>query len=185
MNAALSLSGRDTLNTVDSAFILEHAEHILPADLHHNFLEAANIGRAGLQRLHFPAPGFSETAVHAHQIRREEGGLITAGARTDFQQRITAFERIRWQDGKLNGALQCGHFLFDDRDFSGCHGGEFFITAFQHVLTFRQFMELLLILVPIAQKIAELPVLTRHLAGSFRLVKKARLAHQLLQEMKA
>jgi len=126
VNPALGLGGGDALDAVDSAFVAHGSKHGLAREFEDNFLEAAELGRAGGEGIEFPSPRFGVTAVHPEKIPSKDGSFGSACTRSDFYDGVAVFIRIRWKNRT--------------KDFGFCDGfvpGEFGGFLLGHLPHFR------------------------------------------------
>jgi hypothetical protein len=70
-----------------------------PSTVKDDFLVAAQLGRTGVDDAARPAHAVGIAGVHAVEIAREQRGLVAAGARADFHDRVAAVVRIGRQQG--------------------------------------------------------------------------------------
>ena len=85
VDSALGFSGWNPLNTMNTGLVFQEAENLFTCDLENDLFVSADVGRTAPEVLTFPAPAFSVALVELHQLTSKERGLVTAGARTDFQ----------------------------------------------------------------------------------------------------
>ena len=116
MDSALGLGGGYALDAVDAAFVAHGGKHGLARQFKDNFLEAAELGRAGGEGIEFPSPGFGVTAVHPKKISSKDGGFRAACARPNFDDGVAVFIRI-------GGENRTKDFGFCDGFVSGEFGG--------------------------------------------------------------
>lgn len=185
VDAALGLGGGDTLDAVDAALVTEAAEDFVAADFHDDFLEAADIGRAGFEGFDLPAAGFGEAGVHADEIGGEEGGFVAACACTDFEEGIAALKGVAGEDGDLDDVFELGEAALDDVYLGGGQGLKFGITAGGHLAAVGEFGDLFLVEVPVFQEGVELAMFAGEFTGFFGVVKEAGVSHEILEELEA
>src|ERR1700733_94106 len=98
MNTALGLRRRNALHPMDSAFVFQLRVHPLALDDGNHFLQAADSRFRFRKDLHFPAMLFSETRVHAEDLRYEERSLVSTSAGTDLQNDVLLVVGILGQE---------------------------------------------------------------------------------------
>ena len=95
VNAALRLGGRHALNTMHAALIFEPLENIRAGDRKNNFLEPAEIGRAGVHCFDLPIARLGVMRIHPVKIRSKQRGFPSTGAGADFDDGIARIRRVR------------------------------------------------------------------------------------------
>jgi hypothetical protein len=182
VDAALRLGGGHALHAVDAAFVFHDAVHVISADFDDDFLEPADFGGAGVELLDLPAFGFGKTAVHAQQIGGKEAGFITAGAGANFEDDIAAFERIRRQDGLLDGFFEIDEALFENGNLGGGHLSEFFVLlGLGHDAVLGELDLGFFIRGPVGEEFLQAAVLAQHVAGFFGVVVEVRAADDVFE----
>jgi hypothetical protein len=88
MDAAAGFGLGHPLHAVDAAFVAQGAVDAATADVHDDFLDAADGGQGLGHRLHLPAVVLADPLVHAQQVLGEEGSLVAAGAGADLQKDV-------------------------------------------------------------------------------------------------
>jgi len=116
------------------------------------------------------------------QIGGKEGGLITTGARADFEDDVAAFERVGWQDGLLDGFFEIDEALLQHGDFCGGHLGEFLVfLRLGHDAALGEFDLGFLKGVPAREQILQAAVFAQHVAGFLGIVVKVRAADDVFE----
>src|SRR5437016_8954210 len=80
MDALLGLSGRHSLDAMDSALKFEALINVYAGNGENNLSEPAQVGRTGIKGLDFPSSDFGVAGVDAVESGGEKGGFRTAGA---------------------------------------------------------------------------------------------------------
>ena len=88
VDAALRLGHRYALHAVHAALPAQVVEHVGAGDRERQLAETADLGRAGGDHLHLPAPGVRIAAVHPVQVGGEQRRLAAAGAGTDLHDDV-------------------------------------------------------------------------------------------------
>ena len=129
VDSPLGLGGGYALDAMDSAFVAHGGKHGLARQFEDNFLEAAELGRAGGEGIEFPSPGFGVTAVHPKKIPSKDGSFGSACTRSDFYDGVAVFIRIRWKNRTKDFGF-CDGFV--PSEFGGlllCHLSHFRIQS--------------------------------------------------------
>ena len=71
-----------------------------------------------------PAAPVEETRVHAVQVRGEQRRLVATGAWSNLYDRRPVVQRIRWDEHRLEVALDVGYCGVDAFDFRARFGGQ-------------------------------------------------------------
>ncbi len=121
MDASLGLGGGHALDTVHADLVAHLAEDGLTGQAEDDFLQAAQIGLAGVHGLHFAADcAFRKAAVHAIEVGRKERRLGAAGAGADFHDGVAVLAGFGWQAGRSAGSFsELGQALFQIGKFGG------------------------------------------------------------------
>jgi hypothetical protein len=186
VDAALGLGGGHALHAVHAAFVFEDAVNLVAADFDSGLLHAADIGGADFERFDLPPARLSKTSVHAHQIAREQAGLVSACARAELHQHVTPFERIRRENRLLNLLFELHESGLQHRDLSLRHLGEIFVVrGLGHLAVFDQFGLRFLESCPAFHELVERAVFAQQFAGLLRVVVEIRAANDVLEVGKA
>ncbi len=113
MDAPLGFGGGDALNTMDAGFVAHPAEDRISREPEDNFLQPAEIGLAGVQRLNLPAMSFRKSAIHAVQVGCEKRGFRSAGSGANLHDRVAIFAGFRRKKGNLEVPFELGQASFE------------------------------------------------------------------------
>ena len=106
MNTSLAFCFRHSLDPVRTGFKFKARIHIGTADTHDDFFKTTVFTLVSAHHFGTPALCFSKAGVHTIEITRENGGLITAGTRADFDNHIAAVVRVFWQQQNFDSGFQ-------------------------------------------------------------------------------
>ena len=94
-------------------FKFHACEHALAGDARHDFLIAACIqASVNGKRLHFPAFEIGVTVIHAVEVRREQRGLLAAGAGANLEDGALFVGRVLRQELDLQRMFKLRHAQF-------------------------------------------------------------------------
>jgi hypothetical protein len=94
MNPAVGFGRRHPLNPVDATFVFEPRVRPASADLEDDFFETADAGVVSVDDLGRPMMSFGIAGVHPEKVRREEGGLVAAGATPNLDDDVAFVIRV-------------------------------------------------------------------------------------------
>ena len=97
VDPAARLGRRDALHAVDAALELEPAVGAVAADLDDRLLDPVDAGLVEAEHLGRVAMATCVAQVHPEDLRREQGGLIAAGAGTDLEDDVALVVRVARQ----------------------------------------------------------------------------------------
>ena len=106
MDTALSLCLGDTLDTVDTALVLEDTIDPFTRDGEDDFLVATSRPFAHARDLGSPATAFAVAYVHTVEVASEECCLITARTATDLHDHILSILRVCRDQEELDLLLE-------------------------------------------------------------------------------
>ena len=117
MDATLRFGCRNALHTMHAALVLEPLVNVLAGHGENDFLEAAEIGRAGIERLNLPPHLFGVTEIHPVKIGGKQRGFGTARAGANFDDGIARVSRVRREHAALHLKRKAFLVLFELREF--------------------------------------------------------------------
>ena len=92
-----ALGGRHALHAVAAGFEAQRLVDLVAVDAQHQFLVAAEVGRALAHHLGAPAAALAVAQVHARQVAGEQRRFVAAGAGADFQEGVARVVRVARQ----------------------------------------------------------------------------------------
>ena len=108
MDATPGLRHRDALHAVGPGLVLQLRVGTAAADLQHDLLEPAEVGRRGRQDLRLPAHALRVPAVHLEQVGRPQRGLVAPRPRPDLHDHVLLVVGVRGNQQLLHPAPQLG-----------------------------------------------------------------------------
>ena len=126
MDAAARFGLGNALHTVYAAFELQYGIGALAVHHKLHFLHAADSGFINVYEFGLPVTRLDVVDVHAVQLGREKRRLITACARTDFDDNILLVKRVLRKKQNLHLLLQALHVFLG--------GGKLFLQHLPHLL---------------------------------------------------
>src|SRR5678815_3522299 len=106
MDAPARLCDRNALNTMHSALELKLAKSPRTLNRQDNVAETPDSTLLSVHQLDLPAAPLGIARVHAQEIAREQGCLISAGPRPNLQQDVLVVVRILGEKQNLEFLLQ-------------------------------------------------------------------------------
>ena len=123
MRPCASVAGH-ALDAMHAALVFEPLVNVRAADLENDFLEAAEVGRTGIECLDLPAARFGVTAIHPVKVGGEQRGFRAARAGADFDDGIARIRRVRRHEAELDLLRQSFFVRFEPGDFLFRHHGQ-------------------------------------------------------------
>ena len=110
---------------MDPALMFEPLINVGPGDDENDLLKAAEIRRAGIERLDLPSPGLGVAGVNAKEVGPKEGGLRAAGAGADLDDGVARIRRVGRKHLPLHLQGKAFLFGFEMGDLFPGQGGQF------------------------------------------------------------
>ena len=110
---------------MNAALVLEPFVNVVAGDGEDDFLEAAKVGRAGIERLHLPALRLGVAGIHAKQVGSEKRRLGTASSSSDFDDGVPRVGEVGRDDAALDFESETPLLLLQSHDLLLCHLGQF------------------------------------------------------------
>ena len=133
MDPALRLRRRNPLHPVNAALELESSEDPVTADRGDDFLVAPRVALGDAVDLDPPAPALRIALVHAEQVAGEQRRLVTARARTHFQNSRGIFIGVARREQQRHLAFELRQSGIERGNFVTRQGRHFLVVRFHHL----------------------------------------------------
>ena len=106
LDATLALGLGDALDAMHAGLILHNGVHAVARYLELDGLEAASLGRAGIEHFHLPTARLDKALVHLKEVAREDGCFVAAGSGANLDDGVFVVVGVAGDEHELDVFLK-------------------------------------------------------------------------------